>query len=50
MGCNCGGKKSGVKYEVSFSDGSKQKYGSIAEAQTAGQATGQPFTFKAVAA
>ena len=50
MGCNCGGKKSGVKYEVTFSDGSKQKYGSLSEAQAAGSASGQTFTFKAVAA
>lgn len=50
MGCNCGGKKAGVKYEVTFADNSKQRYGSITEAQNAGQATGQPFTFKAVPA
>lgn len=50
MGCNCGGKKAGVKYETKFSDGSTQKFGSATEAQAAGKATGQPFTFKAVPA
>lgn len=50
VGCNCGGKKSGVKYEVSFADGSKQKYATLSEAQAAGSATKQPYTFKAVAA
>ena len=50
MACNCGGKKSGVKYEVSFSDGTKQKYDTLTQAQAAGTATGQPYTFKAVSA
>lgn len=50
MGCNCNGKKSGVRYEVAFSDGSRQKYDTLSEAQAAGQATHAPYTFKAVPA
>ena len=49
MGCNCG-KKAGVKYEVTFADNTRQTYASVAEAQQAGNSTGQPFTFKAVPA
>lgn len=50
-GCSsCGGKKSGVAYEVTFHDNSKQTYTSVAEARAAGSATKQPYTFKAVAA
>lgn len=49
MGCNCG-TKAGVKYEVTFADGTKQTYASVSEAQQAGSSTGQPYTFKAVAA
>lgn len=48
-GCSsCGGKKAGVAYEVTFSDNRKQTYGSVAEAKAAGNATQQPYTFKAV--
>ena len=50
MACNCGGKKSGVKYEVSFSDGTKQKYDTLTQAQAAAAATGQPPFIKAVSA
>lgn len=49
MGCNCGGR-SGVRYEVTFHDGSKQTYDSVSAAQAAGNATGQTYTFKAVPA
>lgn len=36
MACgSCGGKKSGVAYQVTFTDGSKQKYPSLGEAQVA---------------
>lgn len=49
MGCNCG-KKAGVKYEVTFADGSKQTYDSVSAAQQAGTSTGQSYTFKAVPA
>lgn len=48
VGCNCG-KRSGIKYEVTFHDGRKQTYNSVTEAQQAGQSTNQPFTFRAVA-
>lgn len=48
MACNCG-KRSGIKYEVTFEDGRKQTYGSVTEAQQAGQSSGKPFTFRAVA-
>lgn len=48
MACNCG-KRSGVKYEVTFQGGSKQTYSSVTDAQNAGKASGAPFTFKAVA-
>lgn len=47
MACNCS-KRAGIRYEVTFSDGSKQRYDSIAEAQAAGKATKSPYTFKAV--
>lgn len=47
MACNCN-KRAGVRYEVTFSDGSKQTYDSIPEAQAAGKASGSPYTFKAV--
>ena len=50
MGCNCGGKKSGVKYEVRFNDGRTQKYDTLTEAQAAGNQSGAPYTFKAVPA
>ena len=49
MGCNCG-KKAGVKYEVTFSDGSKQTYDSVGAAQAALTQSGGGGTFKAVAA
>lgn len=49
-GCNCGGKRQGIQYEVTFADGAKQKYASIEEAQQAGSSTGKPYTFKAVPA
>lgn len=48
MGCGCG-KKAGVKYEVTFPDGSKQTYPSVGEAQAA-LAKSEGGTFKAVAA
>jgi hypothetical protein len=52
VGCNCGGKRAGVKYEVTLADGQKlpTKYASVSEAQTAGSQSGQTYTFKAVAA
>lgn len=50
MGCSCGNKKSGIRYEVSFADGSKQTYESVSAAQKAGTATAKPYTFKAVPA
>lgn len=49
MGCGCG-KKSGVRYEVTFADGSKQTYASVGEAQAALTKSGDGGTFKAVAA
>lgn len=50
MACNCGGRKSGVKYEVKFHDGTSQKYDTLTLAQAAGNQTGQTFTVKAVPA
>lgn len=49
MGCNCG-KKQGVKYEVTFANGTKQTYDSVGAAQAALTASGGGGTFKAVAA
>lgn len=49
VGCGCG-KKSGVKYEVTFADGSKQVYPSVGEAQAALTKSVEGGTFKAVAA
>lgn len=48
MACNCN-KRSGIKYEVTFANGSKQTYNSVSEAQQAGNSSGGPYTFKAVA-
>lgn len=50
MGCNCG-KRAGVKYAVTLQDGTTlpTKYATVGEAQQAGNSTGQPYTFKAVA-
>lgn len=54
MGCNCGKAKANVKYEVNFGTGGgpKQTYGTIAEAQQALRAAGNPAgsSFKAVPA
>ena len=49
VGCNCG-KNTAVKYEVTFADGTKQKYDSVSAAQQAGKSTNQTYTFKAVPA
>lgn len=49
MGCNCGGKRAGMKYQVNYSDGSTEKVDTIPEAQklVRGKAGA---TFRAVAA
>lgn len=49
MAC-CGKSKPGVKYEVTFSDDTKEKYDTVSEAQQAGTSTGEPYTFRAVPA
>jgi len=50
MACNCGGRRAGVKYEVTFHGGTKQTYATLSEAQAAGNQTGETFTVKAVPA
>lgn len=56
MGCNCGGKRSGLKYQVTMSNGTDLgKYDSVAAAQKAGddKRAADPsltYTFKAVPA
>lgn len=47
VGCGCS-KTAGVRYEVTFSDGTKQQYDTVSQAQQAGGSTGKPYTFKAV--
>lgn len=35
MGCNCGGKRAGLKYQATYADGSKsEKVDTIAQVQT----------------
>lgn len=51
MGCNCGSSRaSGVRYEVTFANGTKQVYNTVSEAQAAGNQSGGAYTFKAIPA
>lgn len=52
MGCNCGGKKSGVVWQVTFADGTKTTKDSTVSAHDAGKAQmgahGGSYSIKAV--
>jgi hypothetical protein len=56
MGCNCGGRKSAVKYQVTMSDKTvlPDTYTTAADAQKAGAShakeSGLTFTYRAVPA
>lgn len=46
--CNCGGKRAGIKYQVTYPDKTTEKVATVGEAQSKVRTKGG--TFKAVAA
>lgn len=52
MGCNCGGKKAGIQYEVNYGNGTTEKVATAAAARAALTAAGNPpgASFKPISA